>query len=193
MLRRGMLLAFTASAAACVNEAELTDSELTERIWEQLDGYQDWNQTPDWTGVQYSWRGAHGPAVQIWYDGRARSGVEQGKDYANGSMLVKEAYNDPEGTQLASVTVLKKIDGYDPEHNDWFFAVYDPATGESAASGKVDFCISCHEAAEHDYVMFTEAPPADEPPSDDEEPEDTAAPGCDGPSCGGCDGPSCGE
>lgn len=56
---------------------------------------------------------------------------------------------------ITAVTVMVKMPaGYDPEHNDWWWGMYD-STGKSAQmSGKVQVCIACHQpAAAADYVF----------------------------------------
>ena len=70
--------------------------------------------------------------------------------YPDGAIIVKENYK-PDKT-LASITVMRKISGYDPAHNDWFWVKYNP-DGSVAVEGKVQSCISCHERVEsQDYV-----------------------------------------
>ena len=58
-----------------------------------------------------------------------------------GVILVKENYM-PDG-QLAAITVMQKIAGFNPEGGDWSWAKYAP-DGSVQASGQVGGCIGCH-------------------------------------------------
>ena len=87
-----------------------------------------------------------------------------------GIVIVKRSYND--GTSrgdiisdpmanLANVTVMfQREAGYDPENNDWFWAMYTPdgmvgMMGEMAAAGRAEGCIGCHAGAPGgDYVFL---------------------------------------
>lgn len=57
------------------------------------------------------------------------------------SIIVKENYDADK--KLAAITVMYKEKGYDPAHNDWFWAKYQP-NGTIDAEGKVEGCIDCH-------------------------------------------------
>ena len=58
-----------------------------------------------------------------------------------GAIIVKENYT-PDG-ELAAITVMQKIAGFNPAGGDWFWAKYAP-DGAVQASGKVGGCIGCH-------------------------------------------------
>lgn len=89
----------------------------------------------------------------------AESNVDD--DMSPGAIVVKENYL-PDRT-LESITTMYKVEGYDPEHGDWFFAKYGPRGGVQAA-GRVETCQDCHERGK-DFIM-TEgfAPDADDRP-----------------------------
>ena len=76
----------------------------------------------------------------------------------SGAIVVKKNYT-PDST-LAAVTVMYKKQGYDPEHNDWFWVKYLPDGSVDAggkAVGRVQGCIGCHGgAADNDYLMTSE-------------------------------------
>jgi len=57
------------------------------------------------------------------------------------SIIVKENFGPDK--KLAAITVMYKEKGYDPAHNDWFWAKYQP-DGTIDAEGKVKGCIDCH-------------------------------------------------
>lgn len=72
-----------------------------------------------------------------------------------GSIIVKENYQ-PDST-LAAVTVMYGAEGYDPAHDDWFWAKYGPE-GEVQAAGRVESCQECHSAGERGYLRTPHEP-----------------------------------
>jgi hypothetical protein len=60
----------------------------------------------------------------------------------NGSIVVK--CNLDADDEVKNFTVMAKVPGYDPAHNDWFWAMYDPE-GAVLAQGRVQGCIDCHD------------------------------------------------
>src|SRR5574341_1318656 len=85
----------------------------------------------------------HGAAFMTTYvNDVALSAIESKAGKMNeDSVIVKENYDA--NKTLAALTVMFKEDGYDPEHNDWFYAKYAP-NGTIQAEGKVKGCIDCH-------------------------------------------------
>ena len=59
-----------------------------------------------------------------------------------------------EDQTLASITVMVKEPGFDPAHEDWFWAQYAP-DGAVQAAGKVPGCIACHGAVRSNDYVFT--------------------------------------
>ncbi len=70
-----------------------------------------------------------------------------------GSILVKEGYSDSEGQSLNKITIMKKIDGYDPDHNNWFWANYNEGGELAGKNGKESSCYNCHISG-NDYLLF---------------------------------------
>lgn len=94
----------------------------------------------------------HGALLNT-YLNEAAAGVVNagGGDFPDGSILVKENYMPD--SSLAAVTVMHKVDGYNPEHNDWFWAKFSP-DGSIEAEGKVESCQSCHMGeGDGNYIM----------------------------------------
>ena len=147
-----------AALTACVGggDGKTGEDPLAGELWEEIQGYQSWAQHANWSGIQSS-ASTHGPYVQIWYNDttEAAEAGEQGSGMPDGSILVKEGYLDEEGTDLKAITVMKKLEGFDPDKGDWYWASY-AADGSVFTSGASDFCSSCHAAAENDYVLFLE-------------------------------------
>ena len=74
------------------------------------------------------------------------------KKAPHGSIIVKENMNADR--EVTGITVMAKVNGYDPESVDWFWAAYTP-DGSSRAAGKLGGCIGCHEGmADNDFVII---------------------------------------
>ncbi|MFQ5956311.1 MAG: cytochrome P460 family protein, partial [Candidatus Brocadiales bacterium] len=111
-------------------------------------GYKFWpGKTPLYKGTV-----PHGALLNLYVTENAHAAaVSKAGVMPDGSILVKENYK-PDKT-LASVTVMYKVAGYNPEANDWFWAKYSPA-GDIMAEGKVPMCIACHGGRKaNDYLM----------------------------------------
>lgn len=65
---------------------------------------------------------------------------------ADGAVFVKEQFNKDK--ELIGLTVMKKIEGYDPENNDWYWAIADKSARVTNAgrlnSTWTSNCIDCH-------------------------------------------------
>ena len=72
----------------------------------------------------------------------------------NGAIVVKENYGEDKETLMA-VTPMYKVQGYNPDAGDWFWAKYGP-DGKVETAGKVESCIDCHNAGKAGNYIFTE-------------------------------------
>jgi len=72
--------------------------------------------------------------------------AKAGKDMPNGAIVVKENYGKDAKTLMA-ITPMYKVEGYNPEEGDWFWAKYK-ADGTVDKAGKVKGCIKCHGQVE---------------------------------------------
>ena len=109
-----------------------------------------------WPGKDRLYEGTepHGMLLTTYANDVAQRALANG-DVANlppGSILVKENYM-PDST-FDAATVMYRVAGYNPEHEDWLFAKYD-AEGAADAFGRAPMCQACHEQAEAGYV-YTE-------------------------------------
>jgi hypothetical protein len=69
-----------------------------------------------------------------------------------GSIIVKENFDN--NKELRNLTVMAKIEGYDPDYGDWFWAMYQP-DGTVLTEGSPGGCISCHEGMrKNDFVII---------------------------------------
>ena len=78
-----------------------------------------------------------------------------GKTFPVCAMIVKAHLSSQDSDVVTALTVMMKMPaGYDPDHNDWYWGMYDSTGKLAEMSGKVQACIMCHQpAASADYVF----------------------------------------
>lgn len=134
---------------------EMTDPQPTvqpalpdttaEAVWaylQAIDYEQDW---PMWPGKTAFYAGTepHGMLLTTYLNDRAHAVVaNEMTTLPDSSFLIKENYT-PDST-LVATTIMYKVPGYDPEHNDWFWAKYG-SDGAVQAAGRVESCQTCHQ------------------------------------------------
>jgi len=140
----------------------MTDQEIGEQIGQEIEGWEDWTTIEPWDGIQPSSDCTHGAYVEITFNDLAAQAYGS-DDLPDGSLIVKRGYDAPDGSEPRGfVTVMKKIDGYDPDTNDWFWLrIADDGTLSDDAIGKATFCSSCHAAGGTDYLLTTRDEPGE--------------------------------
>ena len=122
-------------------------------MWSYLTNrkYQSWPLWPG-KGKLYSGTEPHGMLLTAYVSPGAVNVVSEKRGpFPAGSFVIKENYM-PDST-LAAVTVMYKVEGYNAEHNDWWW-MKRLADGTVEASGKVQGCQGCHGAKKaNDYIM----------------------------------------
>jgi hypothetical protein len=151
-----LVVFFIAGSAGMVSAA---DSELPaaegKAVYDYItkdNPYHNWALFP---GKDQFYKGQHphGALLTTYVNHVALDGIKQKVgSLADGAIIVKENYM-PDKT-LGAVTVMYRVDGYDPEAGDWFWAKYN-ADGSIAKEGKVAGCIGCHTAAINNDWIFT--------------------------------------
>lgn len=69
-----------------------------------------------------------------------------GEGYPTGTLLAKEV-QDGDGEVIAITGMAKRGAGFDPDHDDWEYFMWDVETGDVAMRGAVAMCIGCHAGA----------------------------------------------
>ena len=127
-------------------------------VWAYLQdvGYADaWRMWPG-RGELYPGTEPHGMLLSTWLNDIAFEALTAATGpLPSGSIVVKENYR-PDST-LAAVTVMYAREGYDPEHDDWFWAKYLPG-GDVEAAGRVAPCQECHQAGERGFLRTPYSP-----------------------------------
>ena len=151
-----IILIITILIFGCSEDVLTDDQKLANEIWDEIQGYEFWNQSPEFTGIQLNNGSPHGEYVQIWINGIVSEFFEDTSAsdlLPNGSLIVKEGYSDENGSILNNITIMKKLDSYDPSHNNWFWASYNEGGELAGKNGKESFCYNCHISGK-DYILF---------------------------------------
>ena len=123
-------------------------------VWnyiQEVDYQQNWKLWPG-KGELYEGGEPHGALFTTYLNPIALQALQtKAGAMLNGSIIVKENYS-PEAV-FSLVTVMYKVNGYDAENNDWFWAKIG-AGGDVQAEGKVMGCQVCHGAGRaNDFVL----------------------------------------
>ncbi len=124
-------------------------------LWAYLTGvkYQETFALWPGKGKLYKGKEPHGALLTTYVNKKALGAIEGKKGVMSpGAIVVKENYK-PDKT-LAAITVMFKVDKYNPEVNDWFWVKYAP-DGKVQKEGKVGGCIGCHGQVKGNDYFFT--------------------------------------
>jgi hypothetical protein len=102
-------------------------------------------------GEKYEGQEPHGALLTTYLNPAAMEALTTGaRVMPSGAIIVKENYM-PDGA-LAATTVMYKVDGYNPDHNDWFWLKQN-ADQTVDVEGRGQMCQACHLAvAGNDYI-----------------------------------------
>jgi len=124
--------------------AHLGDESYTER-WAPWPG----------RGQFYEGTEPHGALLSTYVNAEASDAFEtDAPAMPPGAIVVKENYSADR--VLQAITVMYKVEGFNPEAGDWFWARFLPdgsVDGGGTLAGTPAACIECHsEAADNDYL-----------------------------------------
>lgn len=130
------------------------DNVSAERIWERVtreENYLKYASWPDYKDFQLG-QSPHGRFHKVYISSDLSSALPISNKIAPyGSIIVKENYTADK--KLAAFTVMAKIEGYDPEGKDWFWAKYDK-DGNVLVEGKLKKCADCHIGSDNDCLII---------------------------------------
>jgi hypothetical protein len=142
-----MALAFIIGSAVGEDMPGANVDEFWTYISETLP-YTQWAFFEDHKDMQPG-KAPHGPFHKVYVNDILKKA--EGAPVPNGSILVKESYNEQK--QKTAITVMYKIDGYNPAAGDWWWARYS-TEGKGGPAGKLEMCLGCHQAKKaNDYVF----------------------------------------
>ena len=125
------------------------------RLWERMTGESDYRTYSEWPGHAGLQPGQspHG----VWHRVSANRNLFDALPLSDsiapaGTIIVKENFDN--SRELKNLTVMAKVDSWDPDNGDWFWGMYGP-DGTVLAEGSLGGCISCHEGMKvNDYVVI---------------------------------------
>ncbi len=83
--------------------------------------------------------------------------VKKNSSFPEGSILIKPLFNEKHKEHLSRLVIMVKMHkGYDTEHNDWWYGVYDKTGTTVWFEGKIKSCINCHKLAKKTDYLFCE-------------------------------------
>ena len=134
----------------------LTLDEISgERLWNRITvetDYKTYRHWPGHEGVQPG-QSPHGIFHRVFANSMLVDSLPiQDRKAPYGTIIVKE--NLTIDKELDKFTAMAKVEGYDPEHNDWFYAAFDKE-GKVLAEGAPTGCVSCHAGMmDNDYIII---------------------------------------
>lgn len=139
--------------------------KIAQELWSkmQIESYREnWDMWPGKEAL-HSGREPHGALSTTYLNDTAYDALaNKEKQLPHGSILVKENYTSAK--ELTTITVMKKIEGYNPEANDWYWVQYgtdgEVTTKEKngeimTLAGKVSDCSDCHVRRNNNDYIFT--------------------------------------
>lgn len=171
-----LALAFGLAGCAPGEDAEMADEatedeaevslELPDTVGADVWGYLQAVDYPEaWAlwpgrGARYPGGEPHGAMLTTYVNDIARGAIEsRAGSIPAGGIVVKE--NFMPDSSLAAVTVMYKVDGYNPDNNDWWFGKYlpdgtlDRSPDGTPLEGRVGGCTGCHGGAAGNDFIFT--------------------------------------
>lgn len=154
MRKRLMLTAAALSLVFCTLAAADMPGADPDALWKYItkdDPYTQWGFWPDHQGMQPG-RAPHGPLHKVYVNDRALKSSRPPVQY--GSIAVKENYGKDK--KLKAITVMYKLQGFNPGDGDWYWAKYSPE-GKADKFGKPAGCVGCHGTrANNDFILVHE-------------------------------------
>ncbi|NND70466.1 MAG: hypothetical protein HKN43_02700 [Rhodothermales bacterium] len=178
-LGSALALAFVVILAGCQNsetDDQSDDSDSSESTQMTMSGpdttgaavwayIQDADYQNTWTswpgkGSLYTGQQPHGALLTTYLnDVAAEALASKSGSMPDGAIIVKENYMPDEN--LAAVTVMHKVQDYNPAEGNWFYSKHlpdgalDQMPNGMGMQGKVPGCIGCHRAQSANDFIFT--------------------------------------
>lgn len=138
--------------ASCASLGTPEDQQEAGTLLDKMSGYDQWAHFAGHEGIKRG-NSPHGKFVRTFVN---PEGAKNPSAPGYGSIIVKENYSSDDPASLGAMTVMQRIEGYDPDNGDWFWARYDKKR-KLTHSGKVAFCADCHfDAGGDDFVFLND-------------------------------------
>jgi hypothetical protein len=150
-----------------IEEARIDDNDerIADKLWDkmQTERYQEnWRMWPG-KEIFYSGVAPHGTLLSTYINDTAYNAmVEAEEQLPHGSIIVKENYTT--NKELIAITVMQKIENYNPDSNDWYWVQFgidgnvitEEKYGETVLlADKVAGCFDCHARRKDNDYVFT--------------------------------------
>ena len=150
----GLLLTLSLVALACGNGDPALPEATGSAVWnylQEIEYRQNWELWPG-KGEFFEGGEPHGALFTTYINPLTLGALEiKAGTIPLGGIIVKENYA-PDRTFIL-MTVMFKVDGFNPENNNWFWANIG-AAGDVQAEGRLAGCQACHGAARaNDFVL----------------------------------------
>lgn len=121
-----------------------------EALWQHItkeSPYTEWGFWDDHKDIQPG-NSPHGPFHRVYVNDVLLNAESVPVPY--GSIQVKESFDA--NKNKTNITVMYKVEGFNPQAGDWFWARYT-LEGKPGPAGKIQGCIGCHGVkAANDYI-----------------------------------------
>lgn len=141
-------------AIACGGGLGSSESAGEASLLPQLQNYRAWTRAPgDYQMSLIPAQGTHGAYIDIYINDVLAEALLAEPDtlstWPTGSVIVKDGFDDAEGTSLRQVAVMER------RAEGWYWEEYDAADLENPLfAGTPDICIDCHSAGQDSVRAF---------------------------------------
>lgn len=154
-MKKGLIAVLTLASVAVLFMGFGPTSEMpgpdAAALWEYItkeSPYKEWGFWGDHKDIQPG-NSPHGPFHRVYVNEVLLKA--EGAPVPYGSIQVKESFDS--NKKQTALTVMYKIEGFNPEGGDWYWARYS-LDGKAGPMGKVQGCIGCHAVkAGNDYIL----------------------------------------
>ena len=149
-----MLIAAGSVSFTITPKGDMPEPEA-EAFWKYISSENPYTEWDHWPGFEemYEGQSPHGAYLKLYVNKNAETAIQDGKKMMpEHAIIVKENYNKDK--ELVAITPMYKVEGYNPDAGNWFWAKYG-TDGKVMAAGKVTSCIECHKKAMQDDYLFT--------------------------------------
>ena len=131
--------------------------KMASDLWSEIQGAKYQENWKTWPGKGKMYKGTHphGALLSTYVNDTAFGAVQKKEnELPYGSIIIKENYMPDK--KLGAITVMQRIEGFNPDAGDWFWVKFapdgNPMTMEKdgmamTLAGKVPGCIGCHQAS----------------------------------------------
>lgn len=127
-----------------------------EDLYEQIqsDDYRDnYTRAPGWPDPRLPADGGpHGSFIDLYVNDVMADAIDSGDSlsaWPEGSLIVKDGWNDADGDDLKFITLMEKRSG-----SSWFWAEYEPDGSVAFAGLDESVCTNCHASGEDSVLAF---------------------------------------